>query len=48
VDDIRAKINFLWENESERKRRAEKGLQFVQKFNDEVIAEEVMKVYKSL
>lgn len=48
VDDIRAKINFLWDNESERKRRAEKGLQFVQKFNDEVIAEEVMKVYKSL
>jgi len=48
VDDIRAKINFLWENESERNRRAEKGLRFVQKFNDEVIAEEVMKVYKSL
>lgn len=48
VDDIRAKINFLWDNESERKRRAEKGLRFVQKFNDEVIADEVMKVYKSL
>jgi len=48
VDDIRAKINFLWDNESERKRRAEKGLQFVQKFNDEIIAEEVMKVYKDL
>jgi glycosyltransferase involved in cell wall biosynthesis len=48
VDDIRAKINFLWENESERKRRAEKGLQFVQKFNDEVIADEIMKVYESL
>ena len=26
--DIRAKINFLWGNESERKRRAEKGLEF--------------------
>lgn len=48
VDDIRAKINFLWDNDSERKRRAEKGLQFVQKFNDEVIAEELMKVYNSL
>lgn len=48
VDDIRAKINFLWDNESERKRRAEKGLQFVQKFNDEMIAEEMMKVYNSL
>lgn len=48
VDDIKAKINFLWDNESERKRRAEKGLQFVQKFNDERIAEEVMKVYNSV
>lgn len=48
VDDIRAKINFLWDNEPERKRRAEKGLQFVQKFNDDVIAKDVMKVYKSL
>lgn len=48
VEDVRAKINFLWDNESERKRRAEKGLQFVQKFNDEVIAEEMMKIYKSL
>ncbi len=48
VEDIRAKINFLWENDSDRKRRAEKGLQFVQKFNDEVIAKKVMKVYKSL
>ncbi len=48
VDDIRAKILFLWENESERKRREEKGLQFVQKFNDEVIARDLMKVYESL
>ena len=48
VDDISAKINFLWDNESERKRRAEKGLLFVQKFNDEVIARDVMKVYESL
>lgn len=48
VDDIKSKINFLWDNESERKRRAEKGLQFVQKFNDEMIAEEMMKVYNSL
>jgi len=48
VEDIRAKINFLWDNESERKRREEKGLHFVQKFNDDVIADEVMEVYKSL
>jgi len=48
VSDIKSKITFLWENESERKRRAEKGLEFVQKFNDEVIAKDVMKVYESL
>lgn len=48
VEDIKAKILFLWENKSERNRRAEKGLQFVQKFNDEVIADEMMKVYESL
>lgn len=48
IADIKSKINFLWQNEPERKRRAEKGLQFVQKFNDDVIAKDVMKVYESL
>ena len=48
IADIKSKINFLWNNEPERKRRAEKGLAFVQKFNDDVIARDVMKVYESL
>jgi len=48
VADIKSKIVFLWNNEPERKRRSEKGLSFVQKFNDEVIAKNVMKVYESL
>ncbi|MDR2206007.1 MAG: glycosyltransferase family 4 protein [Flavobacteriaceae bacterium] len=48
VEDIRSKILFLWENESERKRRSEKGFEFVQKFNDETIAKEMMAVYLSL
>lgn len=48
VDDIKAKILFLWDNESERKRRVEKGLQFAQKFNDDVIAKDLMKVYEGL
>ncbi|TDX83060.1 glycosyltransferase family 4 protein [Epilithonimonas xixisoli] len=48
IADVKSKINFLWNNEPERKRRAEKGLEFVQKFNDEVIARDVMKVYESL
>lgn len=47
-EDIKAKINFLWNNESERKRRARKGLQFVQKFKDESIAKELMSAYQSL
>lgn len=46
--DIQAKIKFLWENESERKRRAEKGFEFVQKFNDERIANELMNLYKNI
>jgi hypothetical protein len=46
--DIRAKIKFLWENESERKRRAEKGFEFVQKFNDEPIAKELMNLYQKI
>ena len=46
-EDIKSKILFLWNNESERKRRAEKGLEFVQKFNDQKIAIELMGIYKS-
>lgn len=46
--DIRAKIKFLWENESERKRREEKGFEFVQKFNDEPIARELMNFYQKI
>ncbi|WP_330746302.1 glycosyltransferase family 4 protein [Chryseobacterium sp. CP-77] len=46
--DIRAKIKFLWQNESERKRREEKGFEFVQKFNDEPIAKELMNFYQKI
>ncbi|PQA93066.1 glycosyl transferase family 1 [Chryseobacterium shigense] len=44
--DLGAKIKFLWEYESERKRRAEKSFAFVQKFNDEPIATQLMQLYK--
>lgn len=47
-EDLKAKIVFLWDNESERKRRAEKGLEFVQKFNDENIAKEIMRIYQNI
>ncbi|AKK74206.1 glycosyl transferase family 1 [Chryseobacterium gallinarum] len=46
--DIRAKLTFLWENESEGKRRAEKGFEFVQKFNDESIARELINLYQKI
>lgn len=46
IDDLKSKILFLWSNESERKRRVEKGLLYVQKFSDENIAKELMKVYR--
>ncbi|PWN71371.1 glycosyl transferase family 1 [Chryseobacterium phosphatilyticum] len=46
--DLRAKIQFLWENESERKRREEKGFTFVQKFNDEPIAKELINFYQKI
>ena len=47
-EDIKAKINFLWDNESERNRRARKGLEFVHKFNDETIAKEMMSAYQTV
>ncbi|QDP86393.1 glycosyltransferase family 4 protein [Chryseobacterium sp. SNU WT5] len=46
--DLKAKILFLWNNESERKRRAEKSLEFVQKFNDNQIAENLYSVYQEV
>lgn len=48
VSDIRSKVKFLWENEAERIRRIEKSFEFVQKFNDDIIAKEVMELYISL
>lgn len=46
--DLKAKIKFLWDYESERKRRAEKGFEFVQKFNDETIADRLIRFYQDL
>lgn len=46
--DIRSKIKFLWDSESERKRRSDKGFEFVQKFNDEPIAHQLMNLYQKI
>lgn len=48
IEDLRSKIRYLWTNESERIRRAEKSKDYVQKFNEKDIAEHMMKVYKDL
>ena len=45
MEDLKSKILFLWNREAERKRRAEKGLEYVQRFTDEHIARELMNVY---
>lgn len=47
-EDLKAKILFLWNNESERKRRAEKGLEYAQNFTDEKIAHQMMSVYQEV
>lgn len=46
--DIQSKIQFLWDNESERKRRTDRSFEFVQKFNDEPIATELMHLYQEI
>lgn len=48
VADIKAKILFLWNNESERKRRREKNFEYAQRFQDEQIAEKIMEVYTKI
>lgn len=48
TDDLKSKILFLWNNEAERNRRAEKGLEYVQKFKDKNIADELMRVYNEV
>lgn len=48
VEDIRDKILWLWNDEAQRKNCVEKGVNFVQKFNDENIATNLIQVYKML
>ncbi|SEG46421.1 Glycosyltransferase involved in cell wall bisynthesis [Halpernia humi] len=45
VEDLKAKILFLWNNESERKRLVERALIEVQKFTDDKIGKKLMEVY---
>lgn len=48
INGITKTINQLLDSPEERKSIAEKGYQYVQKFNDDIIASEVIAVYNSL
>ena len=48
IDQIQEKIELLLSNEKLRIDIAKKGFNFVQKFNDKTIAQEVMDLYKSI
>lgn len=47
-EDLKSKILFLWNNEAERKRRVEKGLEYAQRFSDDNIARDLMNVYSEV
>ena len=47
-DELRNAIDLLWENPSKRIEIQEKGHQFVQKFNDDLIAKNWQNLYQSL
>ena len=48
AEDLKSKITYLWNSQSERERRAEKGFEFVQKFSDENIAHQLMNFYQKI
>lgn len=48
VEDLHAKILALWNNESERIRRAEIGLKYAHKFVDNEIAKNLIAVYQNV
>lgn len=47
-DELRNAIDLLWENPSKRMVMQEKGFEFVQKFNDDQIAQNWQNLYQSL
>jgi glycosyltransferase involved in cell wall biosynthesis len=47
-EDIRDNIVWLFQNPAERKKISEKGYQYVQQFNDENVAKNLMNTYKKI
>ncbi|SNR15668.1 glycosyltransferase family 4 protein [Tenacibaculum jejuense] len=48
INELQQEINTLLNNDEKRKEIAEKGYTFVQKFNDEAIANSIMNLYKQI
>jgi glycosyltransferase involved in cell wall biosynthesis len=48
VEEIRNEIVRLFNNPEERKKIAEKGHAYVQQFNDQNVAENLMRAYKKI
>lgn len=48
AEDLKIKINYLFSNPEIRKNITEKGLEYAQKFNDDVTANSMYNVYKSI
>ncbi len=48
INDLKAKINTLFSDVSLRKNIAEKGYKYAQRFNDDVTAQNIFNVYKSI
>lgn len=47
-EELKKAINSVWENSEKQELMKQKGYEYVQKFNDDVIAENWNKIYKSL
>ncbi len=45
-EDLASKIKYLWDNEAKRREMKEKGLEYVQRFNDQRIITEVLDLYE--
>lgn len=48
VADVKSKLLYFWENSSAREIAVEKSFEFVQKFSEDRIAKELIKIYDSL
>lgn len=48
ISEIREKLNWVFKNPEERAKLAEKGYQYVQRFSDESVGKDLLRLYKSV